>query len=151
MAANPEIGVNPRECGRHPSGIEQVIERVEVRRDQVDRVRQVERTDILTKQRDMARRAVADSLTQHGRRAIDSKDGYPPAAAKIKGEEAGAAAEISGRAELDPIPAHQRLKRRTAAGEARQSEEAIVAGGKTAVRRPRHHSPGAVASDHAHR
>jgi hypothetical protein len=132
-AARPQRFMDTREHLLQVSPPDEMVECVEVRRDQIDWFRETEVANVLSKPQDARVRATALRKSEHFGRGIHGEDRHIPTAGKISGEEASAAAEICRRGKADAIVAREGFERAPESSEKTETEHLVIDRDKPAV------------------
>jgi hypothetical protein len=86
MAAGVQIGVDAAKRFRQVAILDQMVQRVEIARYQINRVRETKRADVLTQQADAHTPAISSGDSQHVARYVDAHNGNVPRSIQIAGE-----------------------------------------------------------------
>jgi hypothetical protein len=103
-----------------------MIERVEIRRDEIDARWQRQTANILLQKADTFAAAIAPRLPQHVARSINRKHRHPPRAIQVTCEQSRAAPDVGRGAKANPVPSHQPFEGIPDAQKKREADRAIV-------------------------
>ena len=126
MAAGSQILPYSTEGQLEISYCQQMVHRIEVGGDQIDRARQAQAADVLLQEANIGVRAIACGHRQHLRRSVHTKDRDTPALAQVAGKESGATADIGSRMKLYIVPPDEPFEGRACSNEVRYTKGDVI-------------------------